>query len=105
MTGGGGAPGRVFAPRPGIAGEEPEAYRHAVGREPSPDRMIEIMPIDQLVEGLLHAPALAVAGRELPRPEPLDAGHIHPGPAPIGRRAGLQGDQLQARVPVAVPEP
>src|SRR5262249_53116258 len=71
-----------------IAGEEPEADRHAVGREPGPDEMIKAGPIDQFVERLLHAPAPAVEGRELLRPAPLDAGHVPPGPAAGGGGAG-----------------
>jgi hypothetical protein len=58
--------------------------------------MIEIVPVDQFVQRLLHAPALAVARGELLGPEPLDTGHVHPRPPPVGGCPGAQPPLLLA---------
>jgi hypothetical protein len=47
-----------------VAGEQLEAERDAVGMQPGGHQMIQVLAIDQLVQRLLDAPALAIQSGE-----------------------------------------
>lgn len=68
-------------------------------------QLIQIMPVDQLVNDLLDAPALLVPPDALLRTEALGTRHVHPRPAAVGGLPGGQSKQLQAGIPVAVAQP
>src|SRR3954471_22197138 len=75
---------------------------HLVGMQAGTDQVIEIMPMNQLVNHLLDAPALPVQPDELAGAEALDTRHVDPRPAPIGGLPRGQSEQLQAGIPMAV---
>src|SRR4051794_19701112 len=67
--------------------------------------MVEIMPINQLVNHLLHTPALAIEGSQAPGVQSLNVRDVHPRAAVIARGTGRERDELQPRVPGAPAQP
>jgi hypothetical protein len=88
-------------PQSQVASEQAQAHGDTVGMEAGADQMIEIMAVNQLVDHLLDPPAVTIERGQAPRIQPLDAGHVDPGAAIIGRRPGGQRDELQAWIPRA----
>ncbi len=64
-----------------VAGEEAEA-----------DEVVEVVAVEQLLDGLLDAPAAAVGGGQGARPGAAEAGDVDPRPAPGAGRAGAQDE-------------
>ena len=53
-----------------VAGQQTKAHRDAVGMQAGTDQVIEIMPIKQLVNHLLYAPALTIEGGQTSGAQP-----------------------------------
>ena len=88
MTAGRAAAAWSLQPDGEVAGEQAEADRDPIGVQAGADQMIEIMAMDQFVDSLLDAPALAVQRGQALGAQPLHTGDVDPGPPPsVGVRA------------------
>src|SRR5439155_22590940 len=70
-----------------VARQEPEADRDAVGVQAVADQVVEVVPVDELVDDLLDPPPSAVGARQALRAGRAQAGDVDPRPAPLRRRA------------------
>jgi hypothetical protein len=82
-----------------VAGEQAKPDRNAIGMQAGTDQVIEIMPINQFVNHLLHAPALAIKRGQAPGAQPLTVRDVDSQAPGIARGAGRQRDELQPGVP------
>src|SRR5262245_38026846 len=76
-----------------VADEQAEADGDLIGVQAGADEVVKVVAVDQLVERLLHAPALAIQRSECPRPDRAQAGGVDPRPALIARGTRAEGDE------------